>query len=93
MKKTYVVTCTAAGLGLALLTGCGNNKASEPFHDAARSGNVKGSAVVGPMPDGFGNWARKCDGTTAVYTLFHSDSAYGGIAVVPNSANCPGATQ
>jgi hypothetical protein len=45
-------------------------------------------AVVGSMPDGFGNWAAKCDGPNMVYTLFHQDSAYGGISVVPNDPRC-----
>jgi hypothetical protein len=39
------------------------------------------------MPDGFGNWASKCgpDGFR-VFVLFHSDSPYGGIAVVQDPA-------
>lgn len=40
------------------------------------------------MPDGFSNFAGKCDGPNMVYTLYHGGSAYGGIAVAPNDPRC-----
>lgn len=82
---------TAAALAvvtLLALSGCA--KASEPFKDAPRGSVNDSPADTGTMPDGFGNWASKCDGNNRVYTLFHSDSAYGGIAVVPNDPRCTG---
>jgi hypothetical protein len=73
-------------LAAAILAAC-SGKALEPFNDAPVSGHFEGAAVTGSMPDGFGNWSSKCgpDGFR-VFTLFHSDSAYGGIAVVPDRA-------
>lgn len=73
-------------LAAAVVAGC-SAKALEPFNDAAVSGHYAGPAVVGNMPDGFGNWASKCgpDGLR-VFTLFHSDSAYGAVAAVPDRA-------
>jgi hypothetical protein len=44
-------------------------------------------AVVYSMPDGFGNVASKCDGFGhRLYTLYHADSAYGGVTVITDSA-------
>lgn len=40
------------------------------------------------MPDGFSNWASKCDGPNRVYTIYHGDQKYGSIAVVPNDPRC-----
>lgn len=85
MKKVIIALAVT---GFAL-TGCA--KATEPFKDAPRSGVNDGPAETGTMPDGFNNWASKCDGPNRVYTLFHSDSAYGGIAVVKDDPRCPGA--
>lgn len=42
------------------------------------------------MPDGFSNIASKCDGPNRVYVVFHSDSAYGSVAVVANDPRCTG---
>lgn len=68
------------------LTGCG--KFTEPFKDADVAGRNDDAAIIGTMPDGFNNWAFKCNGTDGVYTTYHGDSAYGGIAVIPNDKNC-----
>lgn len=83
-------------LGLVLLiagiigvAGCGaGNKAQQPFKDAQRSGENSAPAETGTMPDGFSNWAAKCDGHNMVYTLFHGNDVYGGIAVAPNDPRC-----
>lgn len=78
----------AAGAVVMLLGTTGCSKLTEPLKDAPVSGRNSDPAVVGSMPDGFGNWAAKCDGPNMVYTLFHKDSAYGGISVVPNDPRC-----
>lgn len=85
-------TRTAAALGILAalvltLTAC-NDKYNEPFRDAPRGANINGPADVGTMPDGFSNWAAKCDGPNRVYTAYHGDHAYGAIAVVPNDPRC-----
>lgn len=74
-----------------MITACGN-KATQQFNDAPRTADQNSApATVGNMPDGFGNWARKCDGPNMVYVIFHNDNAYGAISVVPNDPRCTGA--
>lgn len=85
--KRSLLVLVALLLGALAFTGCGA-KANEPGKDAEVTDRVDNGAVVGTMPDGFNNWARTCDGTTAVYTPFHGDSPYGAVAVVPNAPQC-----
>ena len=40
------------------------------------------------MPDGFSNVSAKCDGPNMVYVVYHSDSAYGSVAIAPNDPRC-----
>lgn len=68
------------------LSGC--SKFTEPFHDAPRGSTNSGPADVGTMPDGFSNYATKCDHGNRVYVVFHNDKAYGSIAVVANDPTC-----
>lgn len=91
MQKRTKITLAGGLAAVALAaTACGA-KATEPFKDAPRSGTTNNApATVGTMPDGFNNWARKCDGKNMVYTTFHGDSPYGGIAVVANDPRCTG---
>lgn len=91
MTKTRVIAASTAVAVFATLTACGAGKVTEPFKDAPR-GAINGEpADIFRMPDGFSNFAAKCDGTTRVYVLFKGDSAYGGIAVSPNHPACGGA--
>lgn len=76
----------AAALAL-LLSGC-TEKATEQFRDAPRGTTDSGPADVLTFPDGFSNVAAKCDGPNRVYVIFHADSAYGAVAVVPNDPRC-----
>lgn len=93
-QRTRKIALIAATLGLIGLgaAGCAS-KLTEPFHDAHRGATNSQPADVGTMPDGFSNWADKCDHGNRVYTLFHSDSAYGAISVVPQDPTCKGAAQ
>lgn len=87
-RTTAVLVGTVAILGLALVTTLGacSNKASQVYNDSPRTATQNSApATVGNMPDGFSNWARKCDGDNMVYVLYHGDSAYGSISVVPDS--------
>lgn len=86
MNKSLVAGFALLGALLLVLTGC--SKFTEPFKDAPVSNRNNGPAIIGTMPDGFNNWAFKCNGTDGVYTTYHADSAYGGIAVVPNDPQC-----
>ena len=83
MKKKLFI----AGAGILALAGC-SDKAVERFNDAPRGAVDDSPADVGSMPDGFSNWARKCDGPNMVYVIFKGDSAYGSIDVVPNDPRC-----
>lgn len=75
-------------LGVVSLSACGE-KYTEPFKDAPRTGVTNNDpADTITMPDGFSNAATKCDHGNRVYVLYHNDSAYGSIAVVPNDPSC-----
>jgi hypothetical protein len=85
-RKTAVAAAVAAS-ALLLLTGC-SEKMKEPFRDAPRGTMNNGPADTGTMPDGFSNWASKCDGPNRVYVIFKSTEKYGSLAVVPNDPRC-----
>jgi len=88
-KRHLAVAVVTAVLGFGLATGCA--KANEPFQDAERGSTNDSPADVGQMPDGFSNYATKCDHGNRVYIIFKSDAAYGSIAVVPQDPTCSGA--
>lgn len=76
-------------LSALLVSGCGWNKVTEPYNDAPVSGQINGPAEVGSMPDGFNNFAEKCDGHgNRVFVIFHSDSAYGSVFAMKDPT-CP----
>lgn len=86
MRNKIIAVSIGAILAVGL-AGCG--KATEQYKDAAIEGERDLTpAVVGTMPDGFSNYAAKCEGPNRVYVLFHGDSPYGSIAVVPNDPRC-----
>lgn len=78
-----------AVLGVAsvlALSGCG--KAMEPYQDADIQSRNTSPAIVGTMPDGFSNFASKCDGPNRVYVIFKGDNPYGSLHVVANDPRC-----
>lgn len=77
--------------GLATACAAGT-KGGEQFQDADRAGTNSAPADTITFPDGFSNAATKCDHGNRVYVLFHGDSVYGGIAVVPADPTCKGAS-
>ena len=85
-KTAAFVSVTALGAVL-LLSGC-SEKMKEPFRDAGVSGRNDNPATIGTMPDGFNNWAAKCDGPNMVYTPYHGNEKYAALAVVPNDPRC-----
>lgn len=80
----------AIGAILLIILGLGFGcaKASEPFHDADRGTQNDSPADTGTMPDGFSNYATKCDHGNRVYIIFKSDASYGSIDVVPSDPSC-----
>lgn len=87
VKRLAAVLAVTVAL---VLSGCGeNSKYTERYKDADRSSTKNTEpAEVGTMPDGFSNYATKCDRPgIRVYVLFHEDSPYGDIAVIADE-NC-----
>lgn len=87
MARRAMALVGLLGVAIVALTGCGT-KGLEGFQDAPIGDRLNTPALVGEMPDGFSNFAAVCEGPNRVYTLFHGDSAYGGIAVAPNDPRC-----
>jgi hypothetical protein len=81
LTRAKLIWCALAVIALAVagvVSGCA--KITEPFHDAPVSGHINGPAEVGSMPDGFNNFAEKCDDHgNRVFVIFHSDGAYGSV--------------
>lgn len=73
----------AAGLLAAFaLTACGG-KQVEQFQDAKVASRDTTPAQVFDMPDGFSNFAEKCDGHGfRVFVAFHNDGKYAAITAV-----------
>jgi uncharacterized lipoprotein len=84
-----IIATVAAVLSIAALSACG--KITEPYKDAPRGESNTSPADTLTFPDGFSNVSAKCDGTTRVYVVFHSDSPYGSVAVSPDHPMCAGA--
>jgi hypothetical protein len=86
MKK-IVAASAAALLGLGVLTGC--SSFTEPYNDAPVKSKNDGPAEVYSMPDGFANFASKCDSHgNRVYTT-RTDGGEA-LAVVANDPSCEG---
>ena len=79
-KIIQAITGAVLALGVVMLSGCGFSKIVEPYNDAPVSGQIHGSAEVGSMPDGFNNFAEKCDNHgNRVFVIFHGDKGYGSV--------------
>lgn len=86
-KAKVISAIVGAAIALLLTTVTGCAKFLEPFNDAPVSQHDNLPAVVGNMPDGFSNWASKCDlHGHRVFTTYHGDKAYGAIAVINDTA-------
>lgn len=80
-KRTISVAVLAT-VALVSLTAC---KATERYNDAPSSngGGDQSAAEVYAMPDGFNNFAEKCDHHGfRVFVIFHNDGSYGAITAV-----------
>lgn len=91
MRKVLAAGVVLVVLGFTL-AGCtkSTDKINQPYDDAKVAGHNTGSADVINMPDGFSNVATKCDHGNRVYVIYHGDSVYGSIAVVPKDPTCGG---
>jgi hypothetical protein len=85
-KKPLIIAAVLAATVLFGAESC--DKANEPFKDADRGTTNDDKADTITFPDGFSNAATKCDHGNRVYVVFHGDSTYGSIAVVPNDPTC-----
>ena len=91
-RSAVILAAAATALTLTFSAAGCSNKQQQLFNDAPRTAVQNNDpAEVIAMPDGFGNAATKCEGPNRIYTLYHNDSSYGGIAVAPNDPRCPGA--
>lgn len=87
MTKKIVLFIAALVLAGASLAGC---KANEPHQDAPVSDRDKSPAEVYDMPDGFSNFAEKCDKHgNRIVVVFHGDGTYAGVTAIPNDPTCP----
>jgi hypothetical protein len=91
-KKALLAGAVLSAVILTSAASC-DNKYTEPFKDAPRSGNDNMDPMnVVDMGDGFSNVGWKCIGKDGVYAAFHGDHTYAAISVVANDPNCvPGA--
>lgn len=89
LRHAGLMAAVAALVGVGA-AGC-SNKAQQVYNDAPRT-TVQNAAPaeVGNMPDGFSNFATKCDHGNRVYVIYHGDSGYGSLAVVPQDPSCQG---
>jgi hypothetical protein len=78
----------AAALALVVATSGCSQKYKEYRRDAPVASRNDKPADVFTMPDGFSNFAAKCDGPNRVYVAFHGDDNYAAIAVVANDPRC-----
>jgi len=77
-RLTWCALAVVALIAAAVVTGCA--KITEPLKDASVSHRISGPAEVGSMPDGFNNFAEKCDGHgNRVFVIFHGDGTYGSV--------------
>lgn len=88
MRKNLIAAGAIVGAVMLTSSGC-MDKAVEPYRDAKVGARDDRPAKVFTMPDGFNNFAFKCNETTGVYTLYHADAKYGGISTVANDPACP----
>ena len=77
-RAGVIAAVVLAIAALTILSGCA--KFMEPFNDAPISGKIGGAAEVGSMPDGFSNFAEKCDTHgNRVFVVYHGDKGYGSV--------------
>lgn len=99
MTKNRIVLALTGFAAAIALTACGavsDSKYVEQYKDAKIESVNEAPAHKGTMPDGFSNWAAKCDGPNMVYVIFHysnnngsgNGDQYGAISVVPNDPRC-----
>jgi hypothetical protein len=89
IKRPYAITIIAllAAIATALIISACGNKFSQPFKDSPRSGVVNDQpADIIYMPDGFNNYATKCDHGFRIWVSYHQDSPYAAVAVAPDKA-------
>lgn len=89
MKKRIIIGLAGVTLAGIALVGCGD-KQREWMKDSPIAARDNTPADVFNMPDGFSNFAAKCEGPNRVYVAFKGDANRAAIAVVPNDPRCVG---
>jgi hypothetical protein len=86
MNRNFLVIPAIVAGGF-LLASCGQFGNDAPT--VTGEAGDRTPAEIYAMPDGFSNFATKCDKYgNRVYTLYHADGAYGSIAVSPQDPSC-----
>jgi hypothetical protein len=80
-----------AGIGAAIILGVsGCASLTEPWNDAPIHHKFDDPANVGSMPDGYANFAEKCDESGhLILTTRGADGAGKDVAVITDHAACP----
>lgn len=79
MRRAAVIA--GAAIAALFLSGC--SSMTEPWNDAPVSYKDDGPAVIHSMPDGFANFASKCDGFGhRVFTTRGGEKAGKAVAVI-----------
>lgn len=80
----------AAGLAAGVLALAGCSSMTEPYNDAPIDHKVDRPAIVYSMPDGFANYAEKCDefGNLVITTRGGGKSGGKAVTVVPDTEAC-----
>lgn len=88
LRPAILMTGLLAGVILLSANSCdGDGKYSQHNNDAPTAKGNHEKADVGYMPDGFSNYATKCDRPgIRVYVLFHEDGPFGSITAIADPA-------
>ena len=88
MKNKIVIAAGVVALALTM-SACSWESFTEPFKDAPRGKTNEGVADLVTMPDGFSNWATKCDHGNRIYAAYHGEQGpFAAGMVVPQDPTC-----
>ena len=87
MTKGMKYGIAFAGIGILTLVVTGCSSLTESYNDAPVDHKVDSPAVIFSMPDGFGNYAEKCDESGHLVVTTRLDSR--DVSIVTDHAACP----
>lgn len=91
MKRKLLIAATVVVAAVTVVAACSTSedgKYTTSNNDVPTINGNRNAAEIGWMPDGYSNYATKCDRPgVRVYVLFHSDGAYGNVSAIADP-NC-----